>query len=186
MDVLTLLKQDHQTVGKLLDEALECEPDDERLHGLAKQIEDALTVHATIEEKYFYPVLKKRAEDSEETVDVFEAYTEHDLIKRLIALLQSGRKPDEQFKAEVQVLCENVTHHVKEEESTVFSLARKLINRDELEELGEKMARAKVRLSRGLEAGATQSTSRKKSPARKAAPARKAGSAKKKTATKRR
>jgi hemerythrin superfamily protein len=180
MDVLTLLKNDHKAVGAMLDQALKLEPEDDGLHDLATQIEEALTVHATIEEKYFYPVLRKRAEDSEETVDVFEAYTEHDLIKRLISLLQSGRKPDEQFKAEVQVLSENVKHHVKEEESTVFSLARKLMDGDELEELGEKMDRAKQRLMRAQEAPRPRKTGgRKKATSRKT-------TAKKKTATKRR
>jgi hemerythrin superfamily protein len=180
MDVLTLLKNDHKAVGAMLDEALKCEPEDDKLHALAQKIEEALTVHATIEEKYFYPVLRKRAEDSEETVDVFEAYTEHDLIKRLISLLQSGRKPDEQFKAEVQVLSENVKHHVKEEESTVFSLARKLIDGDELEELGQKMDRAKQRLLRYEEASPRKKTApRKKTVARKT-------TAKKKTTAKRR
>jgi hemerythrin superfamily protein len=179
MDVLTLLKNDHKTVGAMLDQALKFEPDDNGLHDLATQIEEALTVHATIEEKYFYPILRKRAEDSEETVDVFEAYTEHDLIKRLISLLQSGRKPDEQFKAEVQVLSENVKHHVKEEESTVFSLARKLMDGDELEALGEKMDRAKQRLMRAEEASPRKAAGRKKTPARTT-------SAKKKTTAKRR
>ena len=137
MDVLTLLKEDHKAVGALLDEAVECEPGDGRLDALAQEIESALTIHAAIEEKYFYPALHDRAEEADQSVDVFEAYTEHDLIKTLIALLKSGRQPDEQFKAEVQVLGENVKHHVKEEESTIFSLARELLDGDELEELGE-------------------------------------------------
>ncbi|MBV8530713.1 MAG: hemerythrin domain-containing protein, partial [Candidatus Eremiobacteraeota bacterium] len=140
LDVLSLLKQDHRTVSALLDEATACEPDDDRLNSLAEEIESALTVHAAIEEKYFYPALRDRAEDSEDAVDVFEAYTEHELVKTLIALLKSGRQPDEQFKAEVQVLAENVKHHVKEEESTIFKLAREVLDDDELEELGETMA----------------------------------------------
>jgi hemerythrin-like domain-containing protein len=41
------------------------------------------------------------------------------------------------------VLSESVKHHVEEEESTVFSLARKLIDKDELEALGVKWERAK-------------------------------------------
>jgi len=185
MDVLTLLKNDHKAVGALLDEALDCEPEDDRLHELATQIETALTVHATIEEKYFYPVLRKRAEDSEETVDVFEAYTEHDLIKRLIALLQSGRQPDEQFKAEVQVLCENVTHHVKEEEATIFSLARKLLDRNELDDLGEKMGRAKQRLLAGQPAPDDREAAPRSKSSRVASPARKKTAARKTTAKRR-
>lgn len=174
MDVLTLLKKDHREVIKLLDRALDCDPEDEQLHDLATEIEEALTVHATIEEKYFYPLLQKRSENVEDTVDVFEAYTEHDLLKRLIALLKSGRQPDEQFKAEVQVLCESVKHHVKEEESTIFALAKETVDSEELDELGVKMENAKQRLmvnGSGRTAssnGRTQGTARKSS-GRKAA-----------------
>jgi hemerythrin superfamily protein len=182
VDVLTLLHKDHETVGSLLDQALKLEPDDDKLHDLAKQIEQALTVHAAIEEKYFYPILQKRAEETEETVDVFEAYTEHDLIKRLIALLQSGRQPDEKFKAEVQVLSENVKHHVKEEESTIFSLARDLMEIEEREDLGAKMERAKNRMLNAQES-TSKKPAPKKAPARKSttrkAPARKAPARKK-------
>ena len=170
MDVLSLLKQDHRTVEGLLNRALKCEPGDDALEELAGQIEDALTVHATIEEKYFYPLLRERSEQPEDAVDVYEAFTEHDLVKRLIALLQSGRQPDEQFKAEVQVLAENVKHHVKEEESTIFGLAKDVLDDDELDALGEKMEKAKARLmtaqnngaaSNGAGRGAKKSSARK-------------------------
>lgn len=161
MDVLTLLRKDHREVTALLDRAQLCDPEDRALYDLAAQIEEALTVHSAIEEKYFYPLLRKRAEDTEDTVDVFEAYTEHDLVKRLIALLQSGRQPDEKFKAEAQVLCESVKHHVKEEESTIFSIAERVIDGDELDELGVKMEKAKKRL---LDAGtaSARKTTRKR------------------------
>jgi hemerythrin superfamily protein len=146
MDVLTLLKNDHRTVGSLLDQAKKRKPGDGRLEELAEEIEKALTAHAAIEEKYFYPRLRERSGESGDVVDVFEAFTEHELIKKLIALLKSGRQPDEQFKAEVQVLAENVQHHVKEEESTIFALAREIFDDQELEEIGEEMEAAKSRL----------------------------------------
>jgi hemerythrin superfamily protein len=84
--VLTLLRNDHKTLGGLLDQAKQCAPGDGRLVQLAEEIESALTVHAKIEEKYFYPRLHDRSKESDDLVDVFEAYTEHELIKMLIAL----------------------------------------------------------------------------------------------------
>ncbi len=177
MDVLTLLKNDHKMVGDMLDKAQKCEPEDDRLVELASQIEQALTVHATIEEKFFYPQLRDRAQEQEERVDVFEAFTEHDVLKHLIALLKSGRKRDEQFKAELQVLGENVKHHVKEEESTIFSLAREIMDQDELNDLGEKMEAAKKRMMARAASGPS-SGAKRKAPARKKtsrkAPAKKA------------
>lgn len=167
MDVLTLLKNDHKTVGGLLDQAGKCEPGDSRLAELAKEIEAALTVHATIEEKYFYPTLHDRAEESDDVVDVYEAYTEHELIKTLIALLKSGREPDEQFKAELQVLTENVKHHVKEEESTIFTLARQTLDAEELDQLGEEMEVAKKRLMARSSNGSTRKRTTAKKRARR-------------------
>jgi hemerythrin superfamily protein len=170
VDVLTLLKQDHKMVSELIDTVNKCEPGDRRVPELGAQIAQALTVHAEIEEKYFYPQLRDRAEEAEERVDVFEAFTEHDVVKHLIALLKSSRRNDEQFKAELQVLGENVKHHVKEEESTIFSLARELMDQEELDELGEEMGEAKQRLmARG---GAPSRNGRRKSTRKQSARSR--------------
>jgi hemerythrin superfamily protein len=145
-DALTLLHQDHETVGAMIDEIPDCDPGDKRLQELARSIADALTAHAKIEEDFFYPELRDRSEDDEQLTDVFEAYTEHDVIKHLLVLIKSGKGPDEQFKAELQVLGESVKHHVKEEESTIFKLARKFMSREELEACGVEMAEEKERL----------------------------------------
>jgi hemerythrin superfamily protein len=147
MDILSVLKEEHRTVSAMLDEVQGCEPEDPRIDELAHSIEKELTVHATLEERLFYPELRDRAEEVDERVDVFEAYTEHEVVKHLLALLKSGRKRDELFKAELLVLGESVKHHVREEESNIFGLARELLDRDELEEIGDKWATAKQRLT---------------------------------------
>jgi hemerythrin-like domain-containing protein len=145
MDILSVIKKEHRQAASLLDQAQNCEPG-EPLVKLAKRIEYALSTHVQIEERLFYSRLRKDAEEEEQLVDVYEAYTEHDVAAHLIELLKSGRKPDEKFKAELQVLGESIKHHVKEEESTVFSIARKLITPEELNDLGGKWAKARERL----------------------------------------
>lgn len=154
MNVLNLLKQDHQMVAKLIDEVQRCEPDDEKLDDLAQQMSQALTVHSAIEEALFYPLLRDRAEEEEEVVDVFEAFTEHDVVKHLISLLKGRQRNRALFKAELQVLGENVKHHVAEEESTIFSLARELLDEEELEEIGQQAEAQKQRLMRSPRAAA--------------------------------
>lgn len=146
-DILDVLKKEHREVSGLLEAVTKLELDDPKMRDLADQIETALTIHATIEERIFYPRLRDRAQEQDERVDVFEAFTEHDLVKHLIALLRSRRKRDERFKAELQVLAENVKHHVKEEESTVFSLARKFLDEDERKTLGEKWRKEKEKMN---------------------------------------
>jgi hemerythrin superfamily protein len=174
VDVLDLLKQDHQKVAGLIDEVQNAEADDERLVELANEIAQELTIHSELEESLFYPVLRDRAEEEEERVDVFEAFTEHDVVKHLLSLIGSGRRRTEPelFKAELQVLGENVKHHVREEESTIFALARELIDDDEREQIGEEVQEQKERLMTSGSRGR-----------RKAAAARGGARGRKKTAT---
>lgn len=143
-DILTLLKKDHEEVAGLLERALKMDGDDASFAELAAKIEGALTVHATLEEKLFYRELRDRADRGEDKTDVYEAYVEHDVLKHLIALLKSERRRDEAFKAELQVLGENVKHHVKEEESTIFKLAREVLSKEELDDIGAQFEAAKV------------------------------------------
>lgn len=170
MDILEILKQEHKEVGDMLDQCQQHEPGDAELDSLSERISQALTIHAELEEKLFYPVLRDRAEESEERVDVFEAYTEHALVKELLALLAGRRRVEDQFKAQLQVLGENVKHHVKEEESTIFSLAEELLDAEEREAIGAQWERAKARR---MKASAGGGRGRKKAPARKKAPGRK-------------
>jgi hemerythrin-like domain-containing protein len=146
VSILEVIKKEHRAAAAMLDEAQKLDPDAADLADLAKRIEWALTTHVEIEERLFYAQLKKRAEEQEQRVDVFEAYTEHEVASHLIALLKSRRKRDERFKAELQVLGESIKHHVQEEESTIFALARTLLTQAELDELGLKWQKAREQL----------------------------------------
>ncbi len=173
MDVLDIIKKEHREAGRMLDEAKGLEPGDDRLGELTQKIEEALTTHLAIEERLFYARLRERAEEEEQQVDVFEAYTEHELVQHLIALLKSRRKRDARFKAEVQVLGESVKHHVEEEESKVFAIARELIDGNEREAIGEKWQKAKQAATKR---SASAPKGRKKAPAAKATAAKRSAS----------
>jgi hemerythrin-like domain-containing protein len=144
MSVLDIIKQEHREVASLLDRVEKLEPDDKEMKQLAGEIELKLSTHLAIEERLFYSRLKSESED-DDAVDVYEGYTEHDVAKHLIELLKNGRATPEKFKAELQVLSESVKHHVSEEESTIFGIAKKQMDRQELDELGTKWQAAKKR-----------------------------------------
>ncbi len=146
MDILDVIKKEHREVGAMLDEVEKCDPGEQKLVELAKRIEYSLSTHVKIEERLLYSRLKGDAEGEDELVDMYEAYTEHNVADHVLQLLKRGRKPDEKFKAELQVLGESVKHHVKEEESTVFKIARELLTQDERNKLGDDWAKARQRL----------------------------------------
>lgn len=140
MNALMLLKTDHRTVAQLFDEILGTKAKAKK-QSLIKRIIKELSIHAAVEEQVFYPAVRDAVEDAED--EVLEALEEHHIVKWVLSELEKMTPDDERFDAKVKVLCENVTHHVKEEETKLFKLVRAHMDRRALEELGRAMAAAR-------------------------------------------
>jgi iron-sulfur cluster repair protein YtfE (RIC family) len=122
-DVIDLLIADHEKVKTLFKQVLHSNADDARLKQLAKQITAELTLHAEAEETIFYPALKQKALSANENDakdEVLEAYVEHGSVKELIAQLAALKPADESYGAILQVMSEQVEHHIEEEETEIF------------------------------------------------------------------
>ena len=120
-DALALLKEDHRKVEKLFKD-YESAKGDGRKEKLARQISLELTIHTTIEEEIFYPACRGKVDEDK----LKEAYVEHDAAKLLMAEIEAGSgQSDDYFDAKVQVLGEEIDHHVKEEEDELFPEVRK-------------------------------------------------------------
>lgn len=136
MNALDLLKQQHDEVKKLFKQYEKlADHADAKRQELFEMIADRLSAHAAIEEQYFYPSVK--AEDTEDLLR--EAAEEHLSAKRLIADLLEMDAGDEEFDAKMQVLQEQIDHHVEEEESDLFKKVRKILSKEQLEDLGLQM-----------------------------------------------
>jgi hemerythrin-like domain-containing protein len=141
MDALDLLKQDHDRIKPLLSELKETTDRAEKTRGeLFSRIKEELTVHEIIEEEIFYPRLKEHPKAKE---IVLEGYEEHDVVSRLMGELDGMDATDEAFGPKAKVMAENIEHHIEEEEGEMFRQARQVFEADELDALGERMARRK-------------------------------------------
>jgi hemerythrin superfamily protein len=141
-DAIALLKEDHRTVEKLFKDFEEAKGNG-RKEKLARQICLELTVHTMIEEEIFYPACDGKIEEDM----LKEAYVEHDSAKLLIAEIEAGSgQSDDYFDAKVQVLSEQIEHHVEEEEKELFPEVRKA--EIDLDALGERMAARKQELTK--------------------------------------
>jgi hemerythrin superfamily protein len=139
-DAIALLKEDHRAVEKLFKEFEEAKGEG-RKEKLAQRICLELTVHTQIEEEIFYPACEGKVDEDK----LKEAFVEHDAAKLLMAEIESGSgKSDDFFDAKVQVLSEQIDHHVKEEEGELFPEVRKADI--DLEALGERLAERKKEL----------------------------------------
>jgi len=116
--VLGMLIDDHRKVQKIF-KAFESEPDSEKKQEMVLEACTDLTAHAEIEERHFYPFLRKA--DPEKFGDLLnEAAVEHASAKDLIAQLLQMSPDDELYDAKFTVLGEYVNHHITEEEDELF------------------------------------------------------------------
>ncbi|HET6819445.1 MAG TPA: hemerythrin domain-containing protein [Candidatus Limnocylindria bacterium] len=141
MDAIKLLKEDHARIKPLLAEIKETTERAEKTRSeLFSKIKEELTIHEIIEEEIFYPTLKEHPKAKE---IVLEGYEEHDVVNILMGELDGMEPTDERFGPKVNVMAENIEHHIEEEEGDMFVKARQVFDADELEELGNRMASRK-------------------------------------------
>lgn len=134
MDAIKMLKKQHREVEALFKEFEKAKSAGPR-RKVFEKIADALAIHATIEEKHFYPAAKKK-----QTEDMLlESVEEHLQVKRIIADLMQLEADDPSFIAKATVLKEDIQHHVEEEEEDLFPKVQKLLDDDELEAVAAAM-----------------------------------------------
>lgn len=144
-DAIALLKADHKKVKDLFEDFEDAEEASEKGE-IAQEAMKELRVHSVIEEEIFYPAVRKALEQEEEEVEIMdESEEEHRVAKTIIEELSAEEATDEHFEAKFTVLAENIRHHIKEEESEMFKMAREAENLD-LQALAEQMLARKEEL----------------------------------------
>jgi hemerythrin superfamily protein len=145
---LALLMADHRDVENLFERYQQGKDDDvDTRRRIAKQICDALTVHAQVEEELLYPWLRETlAEDDQDMVE--EAQVEHNGVKDLVVQIEAADDVDASFDAMVKVLGEYVRHHVKEEESRIFPAVSS--EREALDEIGREIVSRRTEIKEEL------------------------------------
>jgi hemerythrin superfamily protein len=142
---VTLLKQDHAKVKKLLSE-LQKATAPSKQEALLEQIEEEVTLHATVEEEIFYPAFRDAAKRKKDGEMFHEALAEHNVVKIVIPDLQQTPYGSEEFAGKAKVLKELIEHHAKEEEDEMFPRAQVLLDARTLQELGARIEERKSSL----------------------------------------
>ena len=110
---------------------------------LAETLCDAIEIHATLEEEFFYPVMRQYARDIS---FMSEAEPEHDTMRVLIAKLRNTSPEDSDHEKLVQELMRDVIHHVADEETYLLPRAEAVLSKSRLSELGSQMTRRRMQL----------------------------------------
>ena len=148
MDAMSLLKEDHRKVKKML---AELESTTERgvktREELFTKVKQELVVHEAIEEEIFYPALKEHPKTKEIAL---EGYEEHHVVDTVMAEIEGVAYDDEKWGAKFTVMKENLEHHIEEEEGEMFKQARRVFDDAELDDLGQRMEARKQSASREM------------------------------------
>jgi hemerythrin superfamily protein len=140
MDALELLKQDHQSVKDLFEEAEGAEEQKDK-EEIFDEIKTELETHARIEETIFYPAMEKHRELKDM---VRESIEEHKKIKTLLQAIDNLKTDSKEFEPKLKALMETVEHHAEEEEEgKMFPKVRQVLDEKALEQLGQELEAAK-------------------------------------------
>ena len=154
MDGLSLLKQDHHKAKEAIKNIEKTSDQATKERGeLFQSLVDDLTVHERIEEEIFYPAL----EEQPKTKDlILESYVEHNVVDELTDEISTIELGDEKWLPTFKVFKENLEHHIKEEEEELFPKVKEIFSKDQLEDLGAKMAALKEQAQQELMQEATE------------------------------
>ncbi|WP_426245147.1 hemerythrin domain-containing protein [Nocardioides sp. LHG3406-4] len=130
-DVVDLIMRDHREVERIF-EQLRSDPSSRP--GMTPVLTTLLTAHSRAEEAEVYPVAKDEAGESEE---VAHSQEEHLLADQLLADLAACDPEQPAYDEKLAKLVEAVTHHVKEEESSVLPGMRDKLTDERRMELGQ-------------------------------------------------
>lgn len=137
VDALKLLMTDHRKMKKLVTQvAKTTEKMAAKRKKLFATIKHEAKLHEQMEEKYLYSLLRKKKKSKPNALEHSEEVA---LMELLIKQLSTSSPHTEKWTAKFKVFKELNDHHIKEEEEENFPEARKLLTKDQLEEIGKKM-----------------------------------------------
>jgi iron-sulfur cluster repair protein YtfE (RIC family) len=173
MDVIELLKKDHEKVSdlfreykggdvltRLVKKVTGSGPRPGR-RSVAERICHELEVHTRVEEEVFYPAVRA-TRDEKLVCLVDEGIKEHAKVKERVGRLRTGSLDDEAYDTAMSQLEDEVHHHVNEEESDMFPRLEEVMDENARADLGRRVQERK----RALGGGRARTTRRVASRAR--------------------
>ena len=136
MSAIELLKQQHREVDGLF-QRIKASNGDEKI-SLLGQVAEALTIHAALEEHFFYPFAREQGVEG--LID--ESFQDHAEVKQLISEILQVKQTDPRLNELCMRLERMVTEHVGQEERALFPKVEAASNVEELVSMREDMQQA--------------------------------------------
>lgn len=134
MNIYERIKEDHQKQRTLVDLLTKTHGDSQGRNELFARLKTELENHALAEERHFYVPLMERDLTHEQAR---HSVAEHHQLDELVKELEETDMESSGWVATAKKLCEELTHHLDEEEQQVFQLAGKVLSDKEEQSLAE-------------------------------------------------
>ena len=147
VNAIDMLREDHEKVRELLSQlSSTTNRAAKNRSDLLQKVKKELLIYTQIEEEIFYPAFRDSQADESKKL-FYEAKEEHRAVDELVLPDVENTEPaSEEFAGRIKVLKDMIEHHAEEEEQEIFPKAKKALSKEELEELGERMAERKQEL----------------------------------------
>lgn len=138
-DPVLSLENDHQTVVQLFQSFAAAQPEERTdiLHNIVRE----LSVHAAVEEKEVYPLVRQVLPEGDRLAD--EAEADHQRMKEVLADLDGADGSDPDVERQVNALHDEFAAHVQEEQVEILQQLRWTLPPEEFTQLGERVEAAR-------------------------------------------
>ncbi len=138
-DPVLALENDHQRAAQLFQSFSGAEPEERT--DILREIVRELSVHAVVEEKEVYPLVRQVLPEGDRLAD--EAEADHQRMKEVLADLDGADGSDPDVESRVDELQAEMMAHVEEERAEILQQLRWTLAPEEFTRLGERVEEAR-------------------------------------------
>ncbi|MFF4364677.1 hemerythrin domain-containing protein [Streptomyces sp. NPDC001594] len=140
-NVIDELMADHREVAEMFGRMRSTAGGGQELRDLIDEVTIELVRHSVAEEQYLYPAVREHVEGGGPMAD--KEIQDHARVEKILKQLEKMPTDDAQMSPLLRQLMEEVTAHVQDEETNLFPMLRRACTPQQLDELGDKIRRAK-------------------------------------------
>ncbi|MFD7631124.1 hemerythrin domain-containing protein, partial [Streptomyces sp. NPDC059851] len=141
-NVIDELMADHREVEEMFSRIQAMSGTGQELRDLVDEVTIELVRHSVAEEQYLYPAVREHVEGGGRMAD--KEIEDHGRVEKILKQLEKMSTEDAQMSPLLQQLMEEVADHVQDEESNLFPMLRRACTAEQLDDLGDKIRRAKA------------------------------------------
>lgn len=124
MNIYEALRESHKEQRRMCDELINSEPDTNARKRIFKSLKVELEAHAAAEERFLYCVMMM---DDAGLTSSRHALAEHHEIEEMLEELTTNDPTVAGWLTKAKTLCDQVLHHLEEEETKFFQLSGKIL-----------------------------------------------------------